>query len=114
MSELGLDDSKFLPDTPPAFGPGGSTPNVDLFSVTIGASALPGTYTMNDLFEITSGLTSSSSDLLATQQFSTVAPPSSVPEPGTMIFADTGMIGVARAIKRRTDRSSATGVRVKN
>ena len=105
-SFLAGDASAFFSNTPLSLtangAPGDTTGDVDLFSITIGASAAPGTYTMNNFFDVIGGSTSSSSGLLATQPFSiTVNSSSSVPEPGTMTLFATGMAGwTARKLRR--------------
>lgn len=97
--------SAFLLDTPPSLGAGGSTGNVDLFSVMIGASAAPGTYTLNS-FEVLGGSTSSAQDLLATQQFTVTVSSSGgpVPEPGSLLLLSTGLLTGMGVVRRTCKR----------
>lgn len=99
----------FLLDAPaslaPAGQPGDSTGVLDLFTVTITASAPPGTYTTNNYFQVLGGSTSSSVDLLATQTFSVIV--SSVPEPGTLILFGSAIAGwTVSAMRRRRSQNT--------
>jgi hypothetical protein len=102
---LPVDDSAFFPNTPLSLAPSGSMGDsvgpVDLFSVMIGAGAIPGNYT--GLFKILGGASSSAQDILATQSFLvTVVPPQmAVPEPGTLAMLGTGIAAAMLNFRRR-------------
>jgi hypothetical protein len=107
-SFLSLDDSPFFANTPLSLAPNGSAGSsvgpVDLFNVDIGASATPGTYTLN-VFNVLGGADGSAQDVLATAQFTVivqnaVAP---APEPGSLplLGSGLGMLGVSLLRRRR-------------
>jgi PEP-CTERM motif-containing protein len=101
---LTVDDTAFLLNAPASLAPNGSPGSsvgpIDLFTVTIGASAVSGTY-VNNFFTVEGGGDASTFNALATQQFAiTVGTP--VPEPGTMALLGTGIaLVVGEALRRR-------------
>ena len=96
---LHVDDTPFLMNAPPSLAPSDSVGPVDLFTVTIDLSAVPGTYTSN-FFNIQGGTDASASDTLATQQFA-ITVTTTVPEPGTIALLGTGITFVAAGARRR-------------
>lgn len=104
-----VDDSAFFTNTPASLAAsGGSVGPVDLFSVQILASAIPGTYGSN-FFNVLGGSDGSATDLLATQEFTiTVTQPgggggggAQVPEPGTLVLFGTGMLSLAALARKK-------------
>lgn len=105
---LTLDDSPFFANAPTSLGASGSGSDTftgGLFDVSLGASAVPGTYF--GTFAVTGGAGGNAQGTLASQDFSvTVEPasPSAAPEPSQvagLAFTALGLGGLLLRARRR-------------
>lgn len=97
---LNVDDTAFFMNVPISLDPNGSVGPVELFDVMIDPGATPGTTFDLNLFAITGGSTSTSGDILASEQFTVNVVSATTPEPASILLLASGL--AMSLLRRRT------------
>lgn len=97
---LNVDDTAFFINVPLSLNPNGSVGPVELFDVTIDPGAIPGTTFDLNVFNIVGGQTSSSGDILASEQFTVNVVSATTPEPASILLLASGL--AMSLLRRRT------------
>lgn len=95
-----MDDTAFFTNVPVSLGPNGSVGPVELFDVTIDPGATQGTTFDLNVFTITGGPSSTSGDILASEQFTVNIVSATTPEPAGILLLASGL--AMSLLRRRT------------